>query len=389
MEQTTDIQEFSLEKVIDIKLVQNNITEQVIAALKETYGGLKLAALDNKESYLELKFAAKECSKVRNLAVKICKEGREAAVKAQKSWVAREKEVVNAVLAVEDLLDAEIKKYDDEVDRKQKEEKERQEEAYINRQAVLNKMGATYSNGCFLLGEAEFEANLIKGASPDVWDESIVPKFFAEYEKIEAVKVAEQKIKDEELRELKRQQDELKVEQEEMKRQKDEAEREREAKAYADQIEKERIQYQLQTERFNALFPFNPTGADVNMQALWAFSQSDFNAILATKKAVFQKTQEEKAVLTEQKRLADIEAAKQDAIVKEQARVAEEARLAEVKTKEAEEKKQAEFDAMKDKAKWATFIESVGNIETFEMKSSQYRKKMQISKEKLEEILSL
>jgi hypothetical protein len=230
--QNAEVIELSLEKVIETKLVQSNVTDAVLNALKEKYGGMKLKAIDDKESYLEIKAAARECGKVRTLAVKICKEGREEAVKTQKLWIAKEKEVVGRVAEVEDALDAEIERFDKEVERLENEEKERQEAAYINRQALLTKMGATYADGSFVLGSASFEAALIKGSPEDVWEETVLPKFQAEYEKIELVRIEEEKKKQEAEAELKRQQEELqrqqaelKAQQEEMQRQRDEAAR--------------------------------------------------------------------------------------------------------------------------------------------------------------------
>jgi len=52
-------------------------------------------------------------------------------------------------------------------------------------------------------------------------------------------------------------------------------------------------------------------------------------------------------------------------------------------------KKQMELEAANDKTKWEDFINQVKEINTFEMRSGQYRKKMQIAKEKLDEILAL
>lgn len=385
METTTDVQELSLEKVIETKLVQNNVTERVLSELKEKYGGLRLKALDDKESYLELKTAAKDCAKIRNLTTKVCKAGREDAVKVQKMWVAEEKRVIARISEVETPLDAEIAKYDAEVERKINEEKERQEAAYINRQATLTKMGATYSDGSFVLGEASYEANLIKASSDDVWEEAIVPSFRAEYEKIEAVRIEEQKRKDEAEAEIKRQQaellkqqEELRAAQAEMQRQKEEAERVEKEKAYKEQLEKERAQHELQTKRFNKMFPYNPTGADMDMNTLWALAESDFEAKLEEKKKSFEKSKAEKEAAAEAKRLQDIEDAKALALKQEQERIAAE-----------EAKRQSELEAAKDRDKWSAFIDAVKAIETFDMRSGQYRRKMQIAKEKIEEILAL
>ena len=352
MEVTTEVQELSLEKVIYSKLVQNNVTEQVLAALKEKYGGLKLAAIDDKESYLEIKDAAKACAKVRTLAVKICKEGREDAVKTQKLWIAKEKEVVGQVAEVEDALDAEIKRFDDEVKRKEIEEKNRQEEAYINRQATLTKMGATYADGSFVLGEASFESVLVKESSQDVWDEAIVPKFQAEYEKIEAIRVAEEKEKAEKEAEMRAEQEKLRLEQEAFRLQQEEFNRQQ---AEVARVEIEKAQAEL-----------------AEKQRL-------------EREAEFEKMKLQAAEAAEAKRLADIE----DAIKKEKERQEIEALRAEEQRKVEEAKKAEQLAQSSDRVKWEDFITKVSLIETLDMRSGQYRKKMQIAKEKLEEILSL
>lgn len=380
--QNAEVIELSLEKVIETKLVQSNVTDAVLNALKEKYGGMKLKAIDDKESYLEIKAAARECGKVRTLAVKICKEGREEAVKTQKLWIAKEKEVVGRVAEVEDALDAEIERFDKEVERLENEEKERQEAAYINRQALLTKMGATYADGSFVLGSASFEAALIKGSPEDVWEETVLPKFQAEYEKIELVRIEEEKKKQEAEAELKRQQEELqrqqaelKAQQEEMQRQRDEAARIENEKRHQEQLAEQKRVSELQSKRLSLLLPFNPSGSDVDMATLWSLEEDKFNEILESKKKSFEKQQLEQQRLAEEKRLADIEFAKQEAIKKEQQRIAEE-----------EEKRQAELEAASDKTKWAEFLKEVGNISFFDMKSSQYKAKMNAARAKITEI---
>ncbi len=350
--QNAEVIEVSLVKTIETKLVQANVTEQVLTALKEKFGGMKLAALDDKESYLEIKAAAKECAKVRTLTVKICKEGREEAVKAQKQWIAKEKEVVGEIAVVEDALDAEIARYDAEQERLATEEKKRQEDAYIARQAALTKMGAVYADGSFTLGEASFEANLVKESSQSVWEEAVLPKFEEEYQKIEAVRIAAEQKKVEEDAAMKAEQEKLRAEQEAFRLQQEEfAKKQAEAarleqeKLAAEQREKDRIE----------------------------------------KEAEFERMKIAAAEAAEAKRIADVEKAKQDAILAEQKRQADEA---EAKRQE-EIKKQMELEAASDKVKWEDFIKQVKEINTFDMRSGQYRKKMQVATEKIKEILSL
>jgi hypothetical protein len=383
--QTPEVVELSLEKTIETKLVQSNVTEQVLGALKEKYGGMKLVALDDKESYLEIKSAAKECAKVRTLTVKICKEGREDAVKVQKLWIAKEKEIVGKVAEVEDALDAEIKKFDDNVERLANEEKQRQESAYINRQATLTKMGATYVDGCFVLGEASFEAELVKGASQNIWDDDIVPKFNEEYQKIEAVRISEENAKREaeekvkaEAEKLRQEQESFRLEQEEFKRKQLEAENAAKEKQRQEELEKERQQSALQKKRFETLFPFNPQGIDVDMNLLWGLTDNDFDKILSKCKDEFEKNKAEQLRIDEEKKQAEIEEARQEAIKKEQARVAEE-----------EAKRQAAIESATDKTKWDEFRQQVSNIEIYDMRSGQYRTKMQSAKEKIQQILAL
>lgn len=347
-----EVQEVSLEKVIESKLVQNNVTDQVLAALKEKYSGLKLKAIDDKESYLEVKAASREVGKVRTLTVKLCKEGRERAVKEQKLWIAKEKEIVGQIAEVEDALDAEVAIYDNEVKRKEEEEKKRKEEAYINRQATLTRLGATYLDGSFVLGEASFESALVKGMDEEIWAESVVPKFRAEYDKIQAVKVAEEKAKAEREAEMKAEQEKLRAEQdtfrlqqEEFAKQQAEAARVERDKLQADQAEKQRVEREAQFEL-------------MKVQA---------------------------AEAAEAKRLADIELA----VKKEQERQAEEICQAEIKRQQEELRKAEELAQSKDKDKWNDFLIKLGVVPVFEMRSGQYRKKMQIAKEKIDEILAL
>lgn len=380
-----EVIELSLEKTIETKLVQSNVTDQVLAALKQKYGKMKLKALDDKESYLEIKAAARECAKVRTLTVKICKEGREDAVKVQKLWIAKEKEVVGKIAEVEDALGGEIDRFDKEVERLENEEKERQEAAYINRQAQLTKMGAVYADGSFNLGAVSFEASLIKGSPDDTWEETVLAKFQAEYEKIEAVRIEEEKKKEAAEAEMKRQQDELQKQQAELRKQQEEMQKkiEESEKAEKERKHKEELAEQkkrsdLQSKRLSLLLPFNPSGTDVDMATLWSLEEDVFDALLQSKKKKYESDQLEQQRLAEEEKQAAIEAAKKEAIEKEQQRIAEE-----------EEKRQAEMEAATDKTKWAEFLKEVGNISFFDMKSSQYKSKMTAARVKINEILSL
>ena len=92
---------------IELALAEQNVTAQVIAKLKADYSGLTINGIDDKEGFEAVEKARKECKAIRILAEKICKSGREEAVKIQKDWIAKEKEVVGQIEEVELALKGE------------------------------------------------------------------------------------------------------------------------------------------------------------------------------------------------------------------------------------------------------------------------------------------
>ena len=381
-----------LETIIDGTLVRNNVTDSVINAMKEKYSGMKLKSLDDKEGYLEIKSSRKEVRTVGILVEKLCKQGREDAISIQKKWLNKEKEILGKIAEVQDPLDAEIKKFDDEQERIAVEEKKMQEERLMKRQQSLLKLEAKYDNGCFSLGGVSYEMSNIQEADYEVWEEVILSKFKKEYDKIESVKAEEERKRLSEEAEMKRQQEELRKQQEELRqqqlefekqkaeieKQKQEQERIIRERELSEQLEKQKAQNELQTKRFHLLYPYNTIGSDVDMNTLWALDEEKFKTVLSEKKIAFEKQMAEEEELRQQQ----LEELQRKAIEKEQQRVAEEQRLAEIK-------KQEELEHASDKDKWNTLINQLSEIQIPAMKSSSYKRKAAILNEKIEEIKSL
>lgn len=99
---------------IETALAKENITNQVIAKLKEDYLGLKINGLDDKIGFKAVEDARKHCKALRVLAVKICKAGREEARNVAQQWVDKEKEVVNDIDVTESHLENESNKIKEE-----------------------------------------------------------------------------------------------------------------------------------------------------------------------------------------------------------------------------------------------------------------------------------
>lgn len=93
--------------VIETALIKNNITDQIINGLKESYLGLTINGIEDKEGFKKVEEGRKEAKKLRCLAVNICKTGREEAIKIQKDWIEKEKEVVAKIVEVESHLETE------------------------------------------------------------------------------------------------------------------------------------------------------------------------------------------------------------------------------------------------------------------------------------------
>jgi len=100
------------ENIITTELAKQNVTEAVIAKLKTDYLPLKINGIDDTEGYKKVHDARIVCRDHRTLAERICKAGREDAVKEQKAWIAKEKEVVALISEVEQHL----KKQEDAID---------------------------------------------------------------------------------------------------------------------------------------------------------------------------------------------------------------------------------------------------------------------------------
>jgi hypothetical protein len=206
---------------INTALVKQNVTDAVINSMAEKFGGMRLSSLDDKEGYLTIKEARKEVRSIGIIAEKICAKGREDAIRTQRLWIAKEKETLAKIAKVQDPLDAELKRYEEEQDRREKERIRLVEEAFILRQQVLSKMGVQYMNNMFMLshdehGSCEFSLQEIKEAEESTWVKRILPAFTEIYQNIEAARIAEDNRKKKEDEERKTAQAKLDAEREAM-----------------------------------------------------------------------------------------------------------------------------------------------------------------------------
>jgi len=393
--------EIPLDKVIDKALIKANVTEQVISALKDKYGTLRLKSIDDKESYLEVKEGRKEVRKVGIITEKICKKGREDATAIQRKWLAKEKEILDKIAEVEDPLNAEIKKFEDEVERKEIEEQKKQEQVYINRQATLFKYGAQYNNGSLELRHISYGVELIKQADDEQWNDTILPKYRKVYEEIEVARVEEENNRKAEMELQKKQREELEAQQAEFKKQQEDfAKQQLELQKQKDEVER---QHRLEQDRKDAIEKQKRQTIindrvnqlrGLGMEYNHIYNNHSFEDIVVDVNSIG--TDEEWNSLI-QKITPDINGRKEVAekrrieVQEQQKQAAIKKALADQKLKEDQERqrKEEELAQSSDKVKWNAFIESVKAIEIFDMRSGQYRRKMQVAKELIEKVLAL
>jgi len=124
----------------------------------------------------------------------------------------------------------------------------------------------------------------------------------------------------------------------------------------------------------------NMEEVDINIspRTIKEISDEEWNLLIATAAPLIESAK----IKAAQQRAIELEKIKQKAIEDAKEEENERLRLEEIKKLE-------EIAAATDKEKWKMFIESIKGISLHEMKSSAYRKKMAMAKEKITEILSL
>lgn len=436
------IKEIPLEKVIDNKLAENNVTKRVLTAMKDKFLApaveegaprkLKdefiLRDLNDKETYLIIKAERKNVRKVGIVAEDICEKGRADAIAIQKLWLGKQKEVLGEVATVQDLLDEQIEKYDAEQERLRIAEDERKDNQLASRQAELIKMGAVNANGCMNINDLSIENSNIREADDETYNETILPLFRMHYEKNEEKRVAEEKQKQKEKEEFDEKQRQLAEEKKEFEEKQKQFEQQQEA-FKKQQQEAHDLKIKNRCLQLEAL----------GMQFSLTSNSYAFRTYVAITKVEVDKLEDPAWEVALQNLKGKIEQAKADIQMKQERQTARSAQLSELglifkgtayvfedvnipatdlvgmdddtwsklintttpiiadrkqKAKEREQeeenkRKMEELDKQSDKEKWAVLMTSLNNIVIPDFKSPAYKSKMQQLTAKMKEINAL
>lgn len=413
------VEELPLEAQIDKTLKKHNVTEALIAGLKDKYGGLKLRSVDNKEDFLSIKEARNDVRKYGILCEKICKAGRQSAIEIQKLWLSKEKEVLAKIDEVQNPLDAEIKKYEDEQARLELEEVRKRENAFAARQSELIKMGAGYMDGFYSLNHVSFEADTIKNTDQETYENSILSKYKVQYERNEAARIEEERKQKEAAESLRIAQEAMAAKEKEMqereaalkkaeddrlaaiRQQQEESDRARRQAEWAAEQEAERQKRERIDKRVDQLRELGLVyqrerqwheygdvviSPDVEIKKL---SDAEWDALIEKTIPEIERCKKE----FEEKRLAEVEANNnkiaQEAAQRERDRIV-------LEQKQAEEKRQLEIQRQKedaekatDKTKWQAYVAYHAAGVVPEMKSPSFKAKIAEAQKLIQKIINL
>lgn len=308
-----------LDEQISMELVKQNYTEAKLMEFEE-YLNLDIID-DDKESYLLVKERRKEVKAYRVALGKYCKFKREDAVLIQKAWVRNENLLSGRLSVVEDYLEVKEKAYEKKEADEKEARKRKQEEQLIFRQQELTSIGVLYSEGNFRLGDVSFELSAIKESDDDIWNETIYPGFFTEYQKIQAEELEKDRLRKEEEAELKRQQDELKQKQKELA-DKEAKLKEEEDRRALEASKRRAIMIETRTNQITALgFKFDGSGKyhfhqlTISIGDIHDFENDQWNSLITrvstfvtkkTEEEAEEKRKEQERQELQQKRLSEI-----------------------------------------------------------------------------------
>lgn len=390
-------QEMNLELIINDKLEKANITDLVINGLKEKYSGLKINGQDDREGYKSVVNARKECKAWRVAAKKICEEGRDEAVKTQKAWVAKEKEVTGKILEIETLLQKEEDAYEAEKERIKAEKKRVEDNRLTTRTVQLTGMGASLVDGLFVLGEVKYQVNDIREFDDEKYTNEILPQYKNIFQAAEEARVKaenERRVAEARLRlereEFEKKQAEFELQQKKIQEEQKRKEREEEEKR--DAIMQQRYQ-KLQSIGLNYDFKYDAfvyEGVNVdNKTEISLWDEATFNSKVVELQNEIKKIKQQKEEADRIKLEAMRKFAEEKAAEEERKRIAEQ-QLEEERIRIWDEMiRKEEAEKAKDSEKWKVFKDRIVSIELPTVTGKLYSAKLKKAVELLNQVANL
>lgn len=340
---------------IQKELTKFNIADATIAQWKEQYGSLTISDPNNKEEYETLNQARTFVKKKRIEVEKVGKGLRTNAIKFQKAVLEEERRIISLIDPLETYLEGEKKRVDD-IKEEEKRLKVEKEQIVLQERAVkLIQMGMQLIDGAYVMDDIKISVTAAKNYDDFTWN-TLIAGVETKWCEKEALRLEEERIKEQAAAEAKRIAEENLAKQEALRKQEEELaarqraieEAELKAKAEAERLIKEKeeaekrklqeeqdrikkAQEDLLKSRMSSLFAlgfdqqgeylhFNGNHMSISLNILQNHPQETWPTFLQEvhNKVEIRKEQIEKERIAEQERI------KQEAIEAERKRVEQE-----------------------------------------------------------------
>ena len=374
-----------VKKEINHTLVKSDITDKLIEKYEEEFLGLTVNGIGDKEG-LELVYNSRQTVKnMRILVKRVCKFGRAALQAKSKAWIEAEKHYVTRLESIEAVLQKEEDKVEQEKNRIKFERQEAEKKRLITRTAQLTEMGVQFNGAEYVLDEVAYDLDVIKETEDEQWNKIIIPKYKVIFDEKEKIRIAnakaiadEKERQDKEKKDLEEREQKIKDDQKRLKDLEDKIEldrkkaiRERSRKRALD-LEEIGFTYNFQTDKHEL------KSLEVEPQTIMDFSEEAWEKLVDEMIPEVERINKEIQAEKEQQQKIRDEQIRQKAI-QDQKDKDENDRI----------KKQEEEDRATDKQKVHNFIKKINELEFPSVKSRHFREKLNIIREKFEEINQL
>jgi hypothetical protein len=213
--EVSPVPETNLVDVIETTLIKHNITEAMLAEMEKNFLPLTINGINDKEGYEAVRKARIACKNTRILAVDLCKTGREKAIKEQKDWIAKEKEIVGKIKIVEDTLAEREDAIDNERARITQEAESKKQAILQERAVKLSGYGMMLLDNVYILDDIRISVLQVK-ESDDFTFTSLLAAVESKWKAKEEIRIADEErqrlLREEQLAkeaELKRKEEEI------------------------------------------------------------------------------------------------------------------------------------------------------------------------------------
>jgi hypothetical protein len=402
-EEVIEVMAEEIEVPVSVKL-QESINQEVkrfdpyearMNEIRDKYSVLKIKGIDDKEGIEENRLAVADLRGIRVNTEKERKIIKAPFLKAASDIETRAQWIISGIAKIEEPLKIQRKEIQEEIDRIDREEREKILERNKVRTAQLSAMGAQFNGVDYVLDDVSYSLDTISGTDSEIYETKILPRYREVFEKNELVRLKmehDKKIEDDriakEKKDLEDQQTELRKQQQDLKNAQDRLDKEKKDKEISEEKKRNdeiatraKVRGKLLDSLgmvFNFVDQAFQAGAkrvSIDRQVLVDLDDTDWNLFIETQKPLIAKAKEDL-----QKDLDDAEKRRSDEATKRalESQI-EKDRLDEIK-------RQEEIEEGKESIKYAETVRYLKGTPIYQFRSGRYIRKMSVIKDFLADL---